>query len=102
MARLHIRVDLFIEIPAFVMVLVTGVLMLAQTPPSTALLIKVVCGLVAIATNVICVALVFKRHAFAQAGKWAEFEGIDHLQHKLGAVVLVALLAALGVGLTLV
>ena len=102
LTRLHIRVDLAIESPAFVLVLITGGLMLMQAPFSVPLLIKVACGLLAIATNAVCVALVFKRHALAHASNWAEFERVDHLQHKLGAVVLLALLGALGIGLTLV
>jgi len=36
-----------------------------------------------------------------RAGHWAAFEKVDHLQHKMGAVVLLALLGAMGLGLYL-
>jgi hypothetical protein len=49
----------------------------------------------------VCVGLVFARAKAAHAGDWLRFDRLDHLQHKLGAVVLLAMLGALGVGLTL-
>ena len=64
-------------------------------------LLKVGFGLLAIAANVYCVWLVFKRQAYASTGDWTAFEKADHLQHKIGAVVLVAILAALCMGLYL-
>jgi len=101
LSKLHIRVDLAIEIPAFTLVLITGGLLLQQAHPSTALHVKIAFGLLAIVANAVCVYLVFKRHALAQAGQWEAFERIDHWQHKLGAVVLLAMLAALVIGLSM-
>lgn len=98
LAQLHKRVDLIVEIPAFVMVLITGGLMLYSASPSTVLYIKVAFGLLAIAANAYCVRLVFRRQAHALSGNWAAFENADHLQHKVGAVVLIALLVALCIG----
>lgn len=51
---LHQRVDLFVEIPAFVLVLVTGALMLSDTATSKLLDIKVGLGLLAILANLYC------------------------------------------------
>ena len=83
LAALHKRVDVFIEIPAFALVLATGALLLA------------------IAANIYCVSLVFHRHRHALRGDWPAFERADHLQHKIGAVVLLGILGALGPGLAL-
>jgi hypothetical protein len=101
LARLHKRVDLFVEIPAFVIVLVTGSLMLAAANPTALLRVKIGLGLLAIAANVYCVHLVFRRERFAADGRWLEFEAADHKQHKFGAVVLAGIVSALGVGLYL-
>ncbi len=51
-------------------------------------------GLVAMATNLYCVGLVFKRHHAALAGNWTEFDALDNQQHKAGAVVLIGMLTA--------
>ncbi len=101
LSALHRRVDLFIEIPAFVLVLATGGLLLAGAPTSALLHAKVGVALLAVAANVYCVYLVFKRHRLALQGDWQGFEKADHLQHKIGAVVLLGILGALGLGLAL-
>ncbi len=62
LAGLHKRVDLFVEIPAFTLVVLTGALMLRGTPPSAMLHAKLGFALLAVAANVYCVHLVFKRH----------------------------------------
>lgn len=101
LARLHKRVDLFVEIPAFIVVLVTGAAMLANTTPSTLLHVKIGFALLAIAANIYCIYLVFRRERFAANNQWPEFESVDHKQHKFGAVVLIGILVALGLGLYL-
>jgi hypothetical protein len=101
LADLHKRVDVWIEIPAFVAVVVTGGMLFEQAAPSLWLDIKIACGLLAVVANGVCVGLVFARAKAAHAGDWERFDRLDHLQHKLGAVVLFGLLGALGVGLTL-
>ncbi|MDO8988763.1 MAG: hypothetical protein Q7U91_03935 [Sideroxyarcus sp.] len=98
LVTLHKRVDLFVEIPAFLGVLVTGAFMLAGAGANPLLAAKIVFGLLAIAVNVYCVWLVFRRATAAQADRWEEFARLDHLQHKFGAVVLLAIVAALGLG----
>lgn len=101
LSNLHKRVDLFIEIPAFMLVLMTGGMLWHQAQPGMLLHIKVGFGLLAILANAYCVHLVFKRHRLAVNGLWSAFEKTDHLQHKIGAVVLIAMLVALGIGLYL-
>lgn len=101
LTRLHKRVDVWIEIPAFVGVLVSGGVLLNHADWNRILQTKVLLGLVAIAANAYCVGLVFRRSKTAESGDWERFEALDHLQHKWGAVVLVAMLLALGLGVHL-
>ena len=102
LADLHKRVDVWVEIPAFVAVVVTGALLLMQAQPNPMLYAKVGLGGLAVVANAVCVGLVFARAKAAHAGQWQRFDRLDHWQHQLGAVVLLAMLGALGVGLTLV
>ena len=95
LTALHKRVDVFIEIPAFTLVVVTGGLLMPQAPMGMVFVAKLVFALLAVAANVFCVQLVFKRHQMAATGDWTGFEETDHLQHKWGAVVLIGILGAL-------
>jgi hypothetical protein len=101
LASLHKRVDLFVEIPAFLSVVLTGLLMLPDAPRDPLLTVKIAFGLLAVLANIYCAKLVFKRARFAAMGDWPAFERLDQLQHKIGAIVLVGLLAAFGIGLYL-
>ena len=100
LAHLHRRVDLIIEIPAFVLVILTGTLMLIDRPMTTLLMIKVALGILAVVANAYCVRLVFLRVEYSNVGDWGSFERADNLQHKVGAIVLVSILGALGIGIT--
>jgi len=73
--------------------------MLASTVPSSALHVKIGFGLLAIVANIYCVWLVFRRAKAAAANDWERFAHLDHLQHKVGATVLVGIIAALGIGI---
>jgi len=97
-SRLHWTTDRFIEIPAFVGVLVTGAAMAAQVPMTPLLALKIVFGLIAISFNAICVGLVVRRLRHAEAADFQAWEVVDHKQHVYGAVVLISLLIALGIG----
>jgi ABC-type Co2+ transport system permease subunit len=99
-ARLHVLVDVWIETPAFVIVLVTGALMFADSPGDTTFQIKVALGLVAVATNVWCVWLVFRRRSLFERGERSAALVVDNLQHKAGGVLLAVILAALAIGAT--
>jgi hypothetical protein len=61
LAKLHRNVDLFIEIPAFVIVSATGLLLLRDAAQTTTLQLKIAAALTAIVANVYCVYLVFAR-----------------------------------------
>lgn len=101
LAQLHKRVDLFVEIPAFLVVLITGLAMLGSAGGTMLLYAKIGAGLTAIAANVYCVRLVFRRAAAAHRGKWDRFAEIDRRQHLHGAIVLLAIVAALAMGMSL-
>jgi hypothetical protein len=101
LAKLHWRVDQWIEVPAIVAVVGTGLVMWQGAAPSNLLVWKVAGAGVAVAANLWCVGLVIKRLAQARSGDWTGFAATDHLQHKVGAVVLVGILLAAGLGLAI-
>lgn len=101
LAALHKKVDVFVEIPAFIGVAITGLMMVHSAPHSVLLMTKIGFGTLAIVANLYCVWLVFKRSIYAEQGNWEAFIQADRLQHKIGAVVLIGISAALGIGLYL-
>ncbi len=101
LVELHKRVDLMIEVPAFVVVLATGSVMLASVPATGMLYLKVGAGLIAIAANIYCVWLVFRRAAAAKSGYREQFAALDHQQHRYGAIVLAGIVLPLALGLYL-
>lgn len=98
LAELHKRVDLAVEAPAFVLLLLTGAAMLATAAPDALLHAKIGLGAVAVAANLYCIWLVFRRAAAARAGRWDAFARLDHRQHVYGAVVLAGVVLALAAG----
>jgi len=100
LADLHVRVDKFIEIPARLIVFFAGVwLWFHAASNGVAFYSMLTAGFIAIVANVYCVLLVFKRQGAAHAGDWDEFDRLNHLQHKIGAILLVGILVALVAGL---
>lgn len=99
LTALHKRVDVFIEIPAFTLVVITGMLLMPQAPMGVVFVTKLVFALLAVATNVFCVHLVFERHQLATLSNWTSFDAKDQLQHKWGAVVLIGILGSGVLGL---
>ncbi len=101
LARLHVRVDLLVEIPAFTGVLITGALLGSlDHSASSAITTMMLSGLGAIIANIYCVWLVFRRRDAAEAADWESFDKLDHQQHKFGALVLLFVVVALlsGIG----
>lgn len=99
LAALHKRVDVIVEVPAFVVVLITGALMYPTAGAHGLLDIKVGVGLLAVIANVYCVWLVMQRATAAKEGAWDRFSRLDHKQHRYGAVVLGAIVLALAIGI---
>jgi hypothetical protein len=93
LAALHVRVDKAVELPAIFGVLLTGAaLFLYGHPSGPAFYLTASAGAIAIVANLYCVWLVFRRHNAATSENWALSDQLDHLQHKVGAVVLIGLL----------
>lgn len=82
---MHYRTDLWVEIPAFTVVLVTGLLMLQPGSLEGLLLYKVVFGVLAIVFNLVCVYAVFKRRTFALAGDVSGMHSTDRIMQIGGA-----------------
>lgn len=61
-AKLHYRIDLLLEAPLLLAILITGVLLLGDVQWSALLVVKVVAALVLIAANAACIAVVVKRY----------------------------------------
>jgi putative copper export protein len=97
-SKLHWRVDLLIEIPAFAGVLLTGGFLIAEASMTPLLWTKTAFGMIAILFNIACVWLVRVRLGHALSGDAESWQRADDWQHKLGAVVLAALLIALVIG----
>ena len=64
-SKMHYITDIWVEIPAFTTVLVTGLLMLNESHLEGVFLYKVIFALLAIFFNIICVYAVFKRRKYA-------------------------------------
>ncbi|HMN82391.1 MAG TPA: hypothetical protein PKA20_21055 [Burkholderiaceae bacterium] len=101
LANLHARVDVLVETPAMLIVAATGASLLARTSATPMLLAKIICGLLALAANVWCVAVVMARRRAAAASDGQRYEALDRLQHRLGALVVLGLAGALAIGLGL-
>ena len=97
-ARLHVVVDVWIETPAFLIVLATGLMLLTGAPQTPLFHTKIAFGLAAVAVNAWCVWLVFRRRALFAAGDVAGAHRADHIQHKAGGLLLVLILVALAIG----
>ncbi|WP_088307645.1 hypothetical protein [Novosphingobium sp. B 225] len=99
LARLHWKVDKWVELPLLIAVVVSGTRLLRDMPMDGLLRAKLACAALAVFANLYCIVLVRIRLRMAEAGQWALFEMVDKRQHLFGAVVLIGLLGAAGLGL---
>lgn len=97
-SRLHYLTDIFIEVPAFTVALVTGLLMLEVTHLSGLFLVKLIFGILAIGFNAICVLAVFKRYKYAQQNDKNRMDSVEPLM-KLGGLVIPTFLISLGLSI---
>lgn len=95
LSKLHVKVDLFIEIPSFLIVGATGAYLAIETNFDAFLIAKIIFGSLAILLNIYCVYLVFERDKAASSEDWSRFEKLDHIQHKVGAGVLALIILAI-------
>lgn len=99
LARLHWQVDKLVELPLLIVVLASGAKLLGQVPHDPLLRAKLACAALAIFANLYCIWLVRLRLKVAEAGAWELFAMIDKRQHQIGALVLIGLLGAAGLGM---
>jgi hypothetical protein len=97
-SKMHYKTDIWIEIPAFLIVLITGVLMITEHHLSGLFLYKIVFGLLAIAFNILCVYAVFKRKKFADL---SDIEGMKstNLAMRVGGLIIPTFLVAFALGI---
>lgn len=100
-AKMHYSTDIWIEIPAFTVVLVTGLLMLNESHFGGLFLYKIVFGILAIAFNLVCVYAVFKRRRYAINGDISGMKSVAPLM-KIGSLVVPTFVVTFALGSYLV
>lgn len=97
-SKLHYATDIWIEIPSFMTVLITGFLMMSEQHLSGLFLYKIVFGLLAVAFNIVCVYAVFRRRKYAMSG---DIEGMKSTNPamKLGGLIIPTFLIAFALGM---
>jgi len=91
-SNLHYTTDIWVEIPAFMTVLITGLLMLSEAQLSGVFLYKVIFGLLAVALNIVGVYAVFKRRKYAISGDIEGMRSVDPLMKLSGVIIPVFLI----------
>ena len=97
-SKLHYATDIWIEIPSFMTVLITGLLMLDEQHLSGLFLYKVIFGLLAVAFNIVCVYAVFKRRKYAISGDIVGMKSTDPAM-RLGGLIIPTFLIAFAIGI---
>ena len=97
-SHLHFATDIWVEIPAFTTVLVTGLLMINESHLSGMFLYKICFGLLAVGFNLLAVFAVFKRRSFALNDDMHGMQSVEKLM-RLSALVIPSFLIALALGI---
>jgi len=93
-SKMHYLTDIWIEVPAITIVLVSGLLMLNESHLSGVFFYKVVFAILAILFNIICVYAVFRRRRFALVADLDGMKSTDTAM-KIGGLVIPTFLIAL-------
>ena len=101
-ARLHRKIDLLFEMPAFSVVLVTGLLLIEPARFDGIYALKVIAGCVAVVGNVLCLVPVLKRHAAAEQDNLSDVIWQSKLIDIISLLAIPAGLLALACGVYLV
>lgn len=88
----HYKVDLYLELPAFTLTLITGLLLIDFNRIDGLYLLKVAAGLVAVAGNVICLIPIIKRKRAADAG---DLQNVIRDSHRVDTISIVAIPAGI-------
>lgn len=99
-SKMHYQTDIWIEIPAFTVVLTSGLLMLTESHLSGVFLYKIIFAALAIAFNLICVYAVWKRRQYALRGDIEGMKSTDGAM-KLGGLIIPTFLIAFGLSIYL-
>lgn len=97
-ARLHRKIDLLFEMPAFSVVLVTGILLFEPGRFDGIYALKVVAGAAAVIGNVLCLIPVLKRRASAEQENLADVIHQSKLIDRISLLAIPAGLVALACG----
>lgn len=97
-SNMHYTTDIWIEIPAFTIVLITGLLMLNESHLDGLFLYKIIFGLLAIFFNIVCVYAVFKRKKFAETFDIEGMKSVNPIM-KLGGLIIPTFLIAFALGI---
>jgi len=98
-ARVHWPIDLYVEVPAFMLVALSGLMLWRQSQPDLLLTVKAAAGVAGVFANAACVWIVCARARARTAANQAAYRRLDDAQHKFGAVLVALLAIALGLGL---
>ena len=83
-ARLHWNIDKFVEIPAILMALVTGALLLETAPSDPVITIKIISGIAAVCLNTIASFTVYKRYKCYLENDMEGYNKFDLLHERVG------------------
>jgi len=98
LARLHVLVDRYVEIPAIILVATTGVLMLQSTSWDSLLMIKVGLGVAAVLLNSAAAWCVHQRYSSLQHTTMSGYHFWDQWHERIGVGCVTSLLGAIAVG----
>lgn len=98
LAALHAKIDLAVEIPAILVTLVTGALLLATAHWDRALQVKVGLGLAAVLLNSIAAYTVHRRYRCLQASDLLGYARYDLLHERVGVGCILTLSGAIVAG----
>ncbi|MEY8205782.1 MAG: hypothetical protein RPR40_12025 [Bermanella sp.] len=97
-ARLHWNIDRFVEIPAIIVALITGVMLLENAPSEPMLTLKITAGVAAVCLNAIAAFTVYKRYGCYLANDMAGYHKYDLLHERIGVGCVLSILTAIVAG----
>lgn len=101
-ADIHFKIDMFLEMPAFVVVLITGLAMLDPQRLSGVYLLKMCLGLFTISANTFCLYPITRRWMAARAKDFAEHVRYSYWVDRISAAAVPTGFASLFCGFYLV
>lgn len=101
-ARLHRKIDLLFEMPAFLVVLITGILLFEPARFEGLYAVKIVAGAVAVLGNMLCLVPVLRRRAAADKEDLGDVIAQSRLIDRISLTAIPAGLVALACGVYLI